>query len=369
MDSVSDQLKPIAFDERHQILDLYIPLEQEDGHFSMTEAHFDRAYCFTGDLTARRVFDGHAPQLMQWLLDLYVKAEAAQEKADNYRLELDGTYFRAQRMMTQEGPVLALRRVPEKVPSLNDLKMPATWRTLLLDASLLNGGLVLATAPNGQGKTTLISATVRSRLERFGGFCNTVEDPPELPLMGFFGSGPCNQIPVERDADGVPGTGFGTAMVRARRFFPALTGGGTILMVGEIRTPEAAAETLLAAFEGHLVLASFHGASAAHSIMRFASMASEKIGKETAKDLLAATLKLCFNQKLVMGKEGTGWERGELRGNVFMVPKDDDAAVGDLRDGSLDKLISRTTRQNEALRQLPDTATAVQIRDRLAAKN
>ncbi len=349
------KLDLLKYEDRHLISDFYLPLTQDaEAEYELSEAaNFADAYAYVGAPDAKRIFDGSDPRFAKWLIDIYMKSDAQMRKRASFRLEHDGVRFRAQRSRTIDGYELALRALPEVAPTLEELVMDARLRALLMSNQLLYGGLVIVAAANGQGKTTTVSATVKSRLERFAGHCNAVEDPPELPLHGWHGKGRCIQLPVDTPRDALLGAGYGEALVNVRRFFPAMAGGGTILMIGEVRDAQTAAETLLAAFEGHLVLTTFHGSSVPHALMRYVAMAGEKLGTNGARDLMAATLRLCIHQKLKLRDGKEGWARGEITSDILAVSGYGSRASAALRDGDVQRIQGIVEEQRTALQKIP----------------
>lgn len=354
-------LRYVTFEERHRIRDIYIPLvaaEAQHGYV-IDQTDFASAYAFTGDTEARGIFDGKDMDLMQWLMNLYEKSEKSLVMKEDFRLEHDQTFFRAKRVHTHHGWKLAIRRIPSEVPRLTELRLPFGWHQIFLDPELLtHGGLILNASVNGAGKTTTISAIVRSRLEKFAGIANCVEDPPELPLSGWFGKGVCNQIPVEDEPGAAAGTGYLAALRDSLRFFPSLNLGGSILMVGEIRDPDVAAETLLAAANGHLVLATFHGASVAQGLQRLTSMASQRMGPENARAQAASVVRACVNQKLMTrqetkeAKDVATWDLCDVRGEMLYIPpKLDGAVIEDITKGDWSKVAKRAQNQTQALQK------------------
>jgi Tfp pilus assembly pilus retraction ATPase PilT len=360
----------IRFEDRHLVRDMYIPLEatKENHETRLNEARMDLAYAYTGDPEAKRIYDGTDSRLTSWLINLYAESEASLEKRSNFRIEHDGTFFRAHRAENVQGIELALRAIPPVTPTLDQLNMPEYVRQLLLDPELLYGGLVLITASTGQGKTTTASATVKSRLEKYKGYAATVEDPPELPLQGWHGGGRCNQIPVTSPPGTMAGSGFAEALVNARRYYPSITSGGTMLMIGEIRNAETAAETLLAANEGHLVIATFHGSSVPNALMRIASMASDRIGVTQANELLAGTLKLCIFQNLIIQEQGEWWERGEVKAKVLSVGANDEPTKKLLQSANWGGITTHVAAQDLALKKLPANSALAEIKNHLRPK-
>jgi twitching motility protein PilT len=358
----------IKFEDRGKISDIYLPITVNGtGGMQVNEAEYSDAFCFTGDPQAKALFDGTDRQLMDWVVSLFEKSWAATDTGKNFRLDHEGTLFRVHRADTVQGHMLAMRALPQETPRLADLHMQQSWRELLLDAGLLYGGLVLAVATNGQGKTTTISAALKSRLEKYSGFAVAIEDPPELPLHGWHGTGRCEQVPATTPPGTMYGSGYGQALVDARRYFPAVTGGGTSIMIGEIRNAETAAETILAANEGHLVLATFHGGSIPNAIMRLTSMAAEKIGETQSRELLSATLRLCIYQRLKLRAEGNLWERGEVSGNILSVPDGDSQVAKAIRLGDFQTINAAVGRQHERLMALHQSAGIGEIKNSLKA--
>ena len=165
-----------------------------------------------------------------------------------------------------------------------------------------------------------------TRLARYGGHAVCIEDPPELPLSGWHGAGHCMQIPVNGDARASDGSGsFATSLKKSLRLFPAIQG-GSILMVGEVRDADTAAEVLLAATNGHLVITTFHGFQIPGALQRFEAMASDKLGEATGPALLAATLRGALFHRLSLDQDKTGWEAGSLSGDLLWSPKGKDGS-------------------------------------------
>lgn len=359
--TMANQHEPryIHFKERAKIRDLFIPLEiSGEGPVELKEAVFDDAYCYVGDTEPRMLFDGKDPELTAWLMEIFLKSEQRPKTARNWRIEHEGIMFRARIGQTVQGPELILRTLPPSTPSLEDLKMPGFWRELLRDHALLYGGLVLISSKNGQGKTTLASATVKSRLERFGGHANTLEDPPELPLHGAHGKGRCRQVQADVHSEG-PGS-FADGLINMRREFPAMTGGGTMMFIGEIRDAKTAEETLLAAFEGHLVIATFHSATIQHAVTRLTQMAGSTGGTDQARELLSQVLRVCLSPNLHLS-DGEGWDRGTFRGSSLLVPNPDHGIAKAIRDGNLDTLTGLIGEQQTVFNGLPANATMADI--------
>ena len=136
---------------------------------------------------------------------------------------------------------LALRMIPSKIPTLDDLDLPEVVKAMVDSPS----GLILVTGPTGSGKSTTLAAMVEhvNRSRR----CHilTIEDPIEY--VHKHGLGAINQREVGEDTDSFP---------RALR--SALREDPDVLMVGEMRDLESIETVLTMAETGHLVFATVH---------------------------------------------------------------------------------------------------------------
>lgn len=366
-----ENLRPLTLEEWPLVRDITIPISREDaGGLSVTEGLLTQAVANIGEPAARRLWDENNRELLNKLFKLFSQAENQMQLGNKrFRLDLDGLSFRAQLGHNSESLDLTLRVLPDHTPHLNDLRMPCTWRALMMDQGLLNGGLILVAAPNGQGKTTTISAVVRSRLEMFAGFANTCEDPVELPLQQVWGEGVCVQRSVD-DGSGDPGEGYYRALLDTLRQFPAISGGGTILMVGEIRDAQTAAETLKAAANGHLVVATIHARSTASAVRRLVTLCAggrDNMDVDTVRDLLADSLRGVFLQRLLWRNNGAGWGRAEIQGDVLWSEEQSSAVGKAITDGNYNALAACSKSQTAALTPLNsnERVTGSEVRNAL----
>jgi type II secretory ATPase GspE/PulE/Tfp pilus assembly ATPase PilB-like protein len=136
-------------------------------------------------------------------------------------------------------------------------------------------GLVLTVGPTGSGKTSSLYAII-NQLNAPDVKIVTLEDPVEYELEGV------SQLPVHTDDSGA----FMEKLRAVLREDP------NIVMIGEIRDADTARTALQAALTGHLVLSTFHAASAAAAITRLMDM----IGQNP---LLASSVRLIMAQRLV----------------------------------------------------------------------
>ena len=125
-----------------------------------------------------------------------------------------------------------------------------------------------------------------------GGFAYTIENPAEQPLSGIYqarngGLGICRQTMPKGDD-------WGTSLKSALRSAPRY------IMVGEIRTPDAANELLRASVSGHLVFSTIHANNvidALSSLVKYAS--ASEMSEDLAYDMLSRGLLSVIHQTLI----------------------------------------------------------------------
>ncbi|WP_426325016.1 type IV pilus twitching motility protein PilT [Microbacterium sp. E-13] len=146
---------------------------------------------------------------------------------------------------------IALRYIPDRVYSLEELGAPAIAR----DLALRPRGLVLLTGPTGSGKSTTLTAMVDIINQLVPAHIITIEDPIEFHHQSK--KSLVHQREVGRDTNS-----FAEALRRVLRQDP------DVILIGELRDPESISTALSAAETGHLVLSTLHTQGAAKSINR-----------------------------------------------------------------------------------------------------
>lgn len=257
-------------------------------------------------------------ELAGWADGLFAHVAATvPPELEDFRVTYAGTSWRVCRDAGGDyGEQWMFRRLPDVPPRLADLHAdrPAI-RTLLEGPWLNDGGLVLLCGLTGQGKTTLASATVRSRLELFSGRCVTVEDVIEAPLEGVWGRGTCRQVRAEYDTQARRKEGFAGGVRRAYRLLPAVR--PAILYIGEVRDVETATEVIKAAANGMLVVTTIHAGNIASALVRLLTLGQYGLGNAAA-DSLAAGLRLVAHHSLTLAPDMAGWQRGRFAGTAIV---------------------------------------------------
>lgn len=232
-----------------------------------------------------------SPEETRRLIDSFLTPE--QQKHFETQLALDTAIhlpnlgnFRASVFHQQRGIACVFRMIPEKIPTVDELALPAILKSLLV----LSQGLILVVGPTGSGKSTTLAAMI-DYINNFRA-CNiiTIEDPIEFIYPNKKSS--FNQLQVGRDTPD-----FASALRAALRQDP------DVILLGEMRDLETIRLALTAAETGHLVMATLHAASAPLAVSRIADVfPSEE--KNRVRSLLSETLQAVIFQTLV--KKTTG---------------------------------------------------------------
>jgi twitching motility protein PilT len=146
---------------------------------------------------------------------------------------------------------VAMRFIPDKAMSLEQLGVPAVARDLVLKPR----GLVLVTGPTGSGKSTTLSAMIDIVNRTLPAHIVTVEDPVEFQHTS-------RKSLIHQREIGSDTASFAEALRRVLRQDP------DVILIGELRDPTSISTALSAAETGHLVLSTLHTQSAAKSINR-----------------------------------------------------------------------------------------------------
>ncbi|MCB9801152.1 MAG: type IV pilus twitching motility protein PilT [Pseudomonadales bacterium] len=194
--------------------------------------------------------------------------------------------FRVNVYHSKNAMTAALRLIPSKVKSLEDLHLP----NIFVEFTEYKQGLVLITGPTGEGKSTSLAAMVQRINETRAEHIITIEDPIEF--MYTPAKSVISQREINQDTHG-----WDIALKSVLREDP------DVVLIGEMRDYETIASAITIAETGHLVFATLHTASAAQTIDRIIDVfPAHQQGQ--IRQQLAATLKVVASQRLLPKTSG-----------------------------------------------------------------
>ncbi len=215
-----------------------------------------------------------------------LRRQAIDIRKDEFSMVHDGMRLRGSRQTMSTGQVwIAFRRVSDEVPSLENLNIADPLVGLLRGLGR-RSGLILIAGATGHGKTTTATSLLTDYLTRHGDLAYTIEDPVEFQLTGEHGNGGyCFQVEIDQEFE------WAQALRTALRWHPRY------LLVGEVRSSDAANQVLRAATSGHLVLTTMHGGSLEEGLGSLLQLGQSALG-ERAAQLLADGLVAVLHQTL-----------------------------------------------------------------------
>jgi twitching motility protein PilT len=150
---------------------------------------------------------------------------------------------------------IAMRKLENKIPTIDELKLPEVLKRTAEEKN----GLVLVTGPTGVGKTTTLAALLNEINQNKPVHIITLEDPVEF--VHHKQKATFNQRQLGSDFDT-----FSTGLRAALRAAPK------VILVGEMRDRETLELALRASETGHLVFSTLHTIDAARTINRIIGM-------------------------------------------------------------------------------------------------
>ena len=187
----------------------------------------------------------------------------------------------------QRGSItLALRMIPSRIPTMDELGLPRSVQQMV-DAP---SGLILVTGPTGSGKSTTMASMIDHIARTRFAHILTIEDPIEY--VHRHGQGAVNQREVGRDTES-----FGRGLRSALREDP------DVLMVGEMRDLESIETVLTLAETGHLVIATLHTNDTSQAVDRLVGVFGGEQQNQARLQLSAALVGVVY-QRLLPRKEG-----------------------------------------------------------------
>jgi twitching motility protein PilT len=250
------------------------PTARRDG----TLVSFENVKVLDNDDTTRMVHS---------LLDDAQHQELINRKQVDFSFGVQGLgRFRANAFNQRNSMALALRVVPFRVRSLEELGAPRSCTTLLNKPY----GIVLVVGPTGSGKSTTLAAMIDRINETKPVHILTIEDPVEY--LHHHKMAMVNQREVGTDV-----VSFEQGLRAALREDP------DVVLLGEMRDLDSIQIALSLAETGHLVFATLHTNDASQALDRIVDVfPSEK--RDQIQTMLAGSLQGVISQRLIPAISG-----------------------------------------------------------------
>ena len=211
----------------------------------------------------------HTAELARAVMNDRQAAEFEASKECNFAISPAGIgRFRANAFVQQGRVGLVLRTISNKIPTLDELRLPA----ILQEIAMAQRGLVIFVGGTGTGKTTSLAAMVDYRNEHSYGHIITVEDPIEYVHVH-------KNCIIEQREIGIDTDSWDAALKNTLRQAP------DVILMGEIRDRETMDYAIAFAETGHLAMATLHANSTNQAIDRIINFFPEQRRTQLLMDL------------------------------------------------------------------------------------
>lgn len=227
-------------------------------------------------------------EIMKPLLNERVKKIFYEKHEVDFSYEVENLgRFRFNYYLQRTRPTIAVRYIPYKIPSLEELKLPVKPIKKLLTNTR---GLILVTGVTGSGKSSTLAAMIEHLNQNYDYHIITIEDPIEFVFKD-------NKSIISQREIGSDTESFVDALRVALRQDP------DVIMVGEMRDLETTKAAITAAETGHLVLSTMHTINSVQTISRIIDLYPPHQQNQIRLQL-SETLKGIISQRLIPCSKG-----------------------------------------------------------------
>ena len=266
-----------------QLLDLTIQRNASDLHLSVGFIPTLRVH---GELIPVAGESPSTPEQVESLIAPLLSSNQKNIFLQDFELDFSFDFeskarFRANVFRQKGYMAVALRLIPFKIPSVEELGFPQAISKL----TELKQGFILVTGPTGHGKSTALAAFINKINQERGEHIITVEDPIEYVFPK--GKSLIEQRELFKDTKS-----WDNALRASLREDP------DVVLIGEMRDLDTMAAAMTIAETGHLVFATLHTNSASQSVDRIIDVFPE-IQQPQIRLQLASTLESIISLRLI----------------------------------------------------------------------
>ena len=213
----------------------------------------------------------------------------------DFSISLGGaSRFRVNAFYQKGYPSVALRHIPQIIPTLEELHLPKVLGSL----SNVKQGLILVVGPAGHGRSTTIASILEQINVTRADHIITLEDPIEYIFLN-------KKSLIEQRELYVDTTSWDNALKFILRQDP------DVVFIGEMRDMDTISAALRISETGHLVFATLHTNSAAQTVERIISaFPSEK--QNSFQSQLSGILEAVISLRLIPAKDGDVYPAVEI---------------------------------------------------------
>lgn len=235
-----------------------------------------------------------------------------------------------------DGVNISVRIIKDEIPNMEKLLIPFSVQQL----TSCHHGLVLFTAPTGNGKSTSIASIINNINLNHSRRIITIEDPVEYIFKN------CNSLISQREV-GIHCESFLSGLKAALREDP------DIIMVGEMRDAETVRTALMAAETGHLVFSTLHAPNVTEAVDRILQYFQDR-DQELVRSQLANSFLAIVAQRLIPSKNG-----GRIA--AFEVLLNNTATANVIRTGSM-HTIQNYMLMKDGMQSLDESINSLRLR-------
>lgn len=220
------------------------------------------------------------------IIDSQHKQDLEQNKQIDFSFHVSGCgRFRCNIYFQKGSLSAAIRKIPEKIPRLENLGLPEVLKEFLQKKQ----GLILITGSTGSGKSTTLASMIQHLNETQHIHILTIEDPIEFIYQD-------SKAAISQREIGSDAANLKDAIRAGLRQDP------DVIVIGEMRDAETIEVALTAAETGHLVISTLHTNDAKSSISRILDIFKGE-SQNQVRIQLAATLVGITSQQLILSTD------------------------------------------------------------------